>query len=477
MRCSGLVSATEASTLLFLNESGQTAATTAGHSRAWDLWVTFLNQRLGEGDTDPDALMHHRTAQERGILLTLWAHWLRDSQQTTSDKIPGLLSNLKGNWTTTNLGNLLKTLTKDESQRIAKAMRPSEDEIRAKLAKKRATQKFPMCSEMLPNMYVSHFLNLFKNRRELAVMDVMGAYVGAVLTMETAQRGSNWVGQHACKTMDIRIQLGVGDSELGVTEQVIGEEARAKLMGDRDRESLTAIREASKQVSRIDFDFLVNKQKVPSKSYIKRRTKEEEKIIELICVWLVISNTKDGDPFLTRYLTTPAEDKRKQSWLASSGGNEAVEFETRWSRRYTNSSDCTKIIKESAVRLGLPPVHFSMRSLRSGAITCLNSAGVDQEIINNLAGHSQKADTSKKFYNHFTSQAGGGRGESIGPSAVSDAVTFNIDKLTQLLPAQSNQAQPTHTTEEKLPTKKNRTWKNNKKKTKTQLPSSSTKQI
>ena len=68
MRCSGLVSATEASTLLFLNESGQTAATTAGHSRAWDLWVTFLNQRLGEGDTDPDALMHHRTAQERGTL-------------------------------------------------------------------------------------------------------------------------------------------------------------------------------------------------------------------------------------------------------------------------------------------------------------------------------------------------------------------------------------------------------------------------
>ena len=133
------------------------------------------------------------------------------------------------------------------------------------------------------------------------------------------------------------------------------------------------------------------------------------------------------------------------------------------------------------MRLGLPPVHFSMKSLRSGAITCLNSAGVDQEVIENQAGHSHKADTSKKFYDHFTSQAGGGRGESIGPSAVSQDVTFNVDKLTKLLPQSSNsQASSKQTSDKsvgKATTKRGKPRKGNNKNNKSKATSSLTKQI
>ena len=108
-------------------------------------------------------------------------------------------------------------------------------------------------------------------------------------------------------------------------------------------------------------------------------------------------------------------------------------------RKVITVRGCTAIVKECARIWGLPPQHFSCRSLRAAAVTTMKAAGASREVIHARTGHGPKSKVSSTHYDFSTSREEGGRGESVGPAALSELTTFTVENLIQQLPRSSLQ--------------------------------------
>ena len=164
------------------------------------------------------------------------------------------------------------------------------------------------------------------------------------------------------------------------------------------------------RVREVHFDFLVTKQgSSVVHQCVGRRTEEEERILDAITTWLLLSGTKDDDPFLTRYATT-GKTRRAAS------------------RRVVTVNDRTAAIKESARRAGFDENHFSSVSLRKGGISvCVEAANEETAALR--SGHSSK---SAVLHKHYDYSSRGGRGISLGPAALSKSKSFGLLQLREI---------------------------------------------
>jgi hypothetical protein len=370
------------------------------------------------------------------MAMVLWAHWLRDTGAASAAGVAAELAHLRGNWTTASLGHLLAHVTESETSRISKAIRPSDDEVRLIMAKQRRNLKLPLCFEVLDTLLESHFINLLPRRHTLPALDKIGGFLGAMFATETAQRGANWVGAQACKTKDVRFQLGVGAPDLGFTKEAVGDVARAGIMMGGKTDRLQDILKGVCRIVRVDIDIVNTKQKKSLTVSVERRSEEEAKITEMFGIWLIISGTKDEDPFMTRYGVSKTQWNRQAKSRARKV-KPTPDHVAKVTRRLICSSDCSTIIKEGASKLGLPAIHFSMKSCRSAAITIMSSAGADTKTIHQRSGHGSKSKVSKTHYNYHTSQTRGGRGRPAGPAAMAGSSSFGVNELRGLVPSES----------------------------------------
>jgi hypothetical protein len=304
------------------------------------------------------------------------------------------------------------------------------------MANRRKNVKLPLCFEVLATLLDSHFVSMLPRRHLLSALDTIGSYLGAVFATETAQRGANWVGKQACKTGDIRFQLGVGDPAGDCTVEVTGEAAKGAIMGEGNRECLSDILQGVCRIKRVDVDIVNTKQKKSLTVSVERRTTEEAKITEMFGIWLIISGTKDDDPFMARYGISKNE-LTKQERSRARKSRTSPDYEAQASRRLICAKDCSSVIKEGAEKMGLPAVHFSMKSCRSAAITIMSSAGSSTDVIHKRSGHGPKSMVSKTHYNHHTSQHQGGRGSTEGPAALNELSSFGVEELRRLVRMES----------------------------------------
>ena len=132
-------------------------------------------------------------------------------------------------------------------------------------------------------------------------------------------------------------------------------------------------------------------------------------------MWICISGTKGGDPFLTRYgvSATGRGDKK---------------------RRIATGGDCAKTVKDSARMHGLPVEHFSSSSCRKAAVTGMDSSGAHADAIRRRTGHAPGSSVGDTHYNYSKTAAEGGRSESIGPAALANSRSFGVEDLKRLLP-------------------------------------------
>jgi hypothetical protein len=252
-------------------------------------------------------------------------------------------------------------------------------------------------------------------------LDSMGAMLSAILAMESAQRGGNWIkspGSSAMpvRTKDIRFQVGSGETSASTTQMVelIGTSARTMLhgLGD-DRIDLSQV----KRVKEIQINILSTKQGHPViNQKIARRTEEEAVVLEAVVTWLLLSGTKDDDPFLTRYAATPKTNRRE-------------------SRRLITAKDRSMIVKDCAREAGLDENHFSATSLRKGSVTVLSEVLGTEEAAKR-SGHNPR---SKVITNHYDFSRNGALGNSVGPSALSRTDGFGVEQLKSLMPSSTRE--------------------------------------
>ena len=424
---SGRMSREETAQALHLNEAGLAKGTSRSHAAAWALWLTFLNSRStsssrsSEGGTeDADPFLLSYTPQEVGAIFVLWASWLRESQQESSARISSLTTNLKSNWITANLANRLETgRNADESRRANKTFRPSAAEVRAALTKKRATQIFPTADGMISGLRQAHFKDLLPTSHLAASLDAMGTYLGVRTTLETAQRGCQWFHKkdnHAILTRDVRFQWGLGEPDEDGTfesvEELIGAQVKGKLRGNG---SLADLEANLHRIAQIKLDFLTSKTGTALPNFIiSRRTEEEKDILEDMGRWVCLSDTRDDDPFLTRY-AVPRNGGEKKG------------------RRIT-PKEGTALVKLSARKAGLPEVHFALGSLRPAGTTAASRGGASTDEIRALTGHAKNSQVVNTHYNYDRPSTHGGRGEAVGTSVHREGGAFTIGDLLRIMP-------------------------------------------
>jgi hypothetical protein len=424
---SSLTTSEELNRVLHLNERGLADASVRNHTKAWDLWRSFLHGREGSAATDPFL----QTASDRdcGILMTLWVHWLRETEEKSAENIPGVISALKSNWITAGISRTFSdALAGDEGKRVKKAIAPTEDEVRVSLAKKRKNEKFP-CPQHLIRACREEFFHDLTHQDESkwhdkAVIDKVGGYVAAILASETGQRGANWIHTRgsktkAIKTIDVRFQVGEGnpdeDGNYPVIRELVGEAARKVLQGGGEK---SACIDQLKRIRDVRLDFLTTKTKaVVSNIVIARRSEEEAQMLEDMGLWLCLSGTKDEDVFLTRR----AKGKRGKSL----------------NKRFVLQKEAADVVKIAVSAAGLPSDHFSVKSLRSALVSSMESGGAEKATIHGRTGHSKKSSVSRSHYDYFTSSSCGGRGLSIGPAAMAGSCVFDEEQLRAQIPPTS----------------------------------------
>ena len=421
--------------ILAFNEQGLAPATIKEHAKAWTLWTDFLSHRESLGHRRiKGPLMSSLAPRDQQDMFNLWTMWLRDVQGVPTSKIHAIKSNLRSNWTTANLPPPAL-----EGQRSSKALKMTEDEVRQAERNKREKEKFPMVPEVLMAIFDEKFTNLAVHgatRPSAKQLDGMGGMLAAVLGLESAQRGGNWIqaGKALSKpirTRDIRFRVGQGEAssfnDPDGGKQMTGQEVRDVL--DKEPKGPVNLSQIHR-VREVHLDFLITKQRsAVVNQCIGRRTEEEGRILDAITTWLMLSGTKDEDPFLTRYATTGRTRK-----LAS--------------RRLVTVQDRTRAIKESARRAGLDENHFSGASLRKGAVSVCAEAA-DEETAAQRSGHSTKSGVLHKHYNYSSR---GGRGVSVGPSALSRSKSFGLEQLKEIETARGvGSGSATEETEEDKP--------------------------
>ena len=420
------VSTNEQLRILHNNESGLDKGTVASHKAAWGLWTEFLRGRSRSGQDDPDPMLVRCSPREASWLVTLWLYWLREQRNKSADRLPTLLSNLKSNWTTANrTADFDNSVPPIELKRTLKSLGPSENEIRLRLRRQEGSVCLPISADMVRQVRRSLFEKPMLDGITIANLDKMGGFLAMSVGLETIQRGVSWVttdADRAIKTQDIcwRVEEGdanVSDLEVPKAVEVRGDEARAMLKGNGSKEDLER---NLPRILQISMDFLKTKPgKATTGVVVARRSLEEAEILEDMGRWLVLSGTKDDDPFLTRYGTTPRTKKEG-------------------SRRVVLARDCSRAVKAAAREVGLPDKFFGIRSLRKGGVSTMFEAGVTLEDIRVRAGHAAGSGVTNKHYNYSLEASRGGRGMSVGPSGLSKRHRFNAERVRELLPFQTD---------------------------------------
>jgi len=311
--------------------------------------------------------------------LYLWIPWLRTHENIDPARIPTILSNLRSNWTTSGADDeAFRFMTDTTVRRIMKTVAPTRDETRSKLEAKSKNEKFPIAKGMMANMRSLYFLDPLKTRAQARSLDKIMRYMLATLQEETGQRVANWAqtkAEQAVLTRDVHFHVGLGEPNASGSfpnsRELTGNEARLVLMEGRSGDStyLNLTR-----IFGVRINFLQTKTGVVVPNItIQRRTVAEAMILEDMGLWLCVSDTKDSDPFLTRY--------------------------------------------------GV-----------SALVTAVRSSGASRSDVNGRTGHVTNSTVSDTHYNYSLAASDGGKGGSAGPAALAESTTFCVEDLRRLIP-------------------------------------------
>lgn len=140
---------------------------------------------------------------------------------------------------------------------------------------------------------------------------------------------------------------------------------------------------------------------------ISRESEEESTVLDDLCLWVVHSKVQEEDELLTRYSDTGR-------------------------RKVVIRKDVRNAIKSAVKGVGLPPKHFSTKSLRSGFGTHAIANGMDVQEMKVRGGWVKDSDVPERFYVRNMNS----RGALALSSSKSGTQRHGIKEIQRMLPVE-----------------------------------------
>ena len=397
-------------------DQGVQRATSKNQHKAFAQWKIFLNTFRNDGSDEPDPYMLLQSQEQTLSKTALYVKYQRTTLQRTPVQIRSHLSSLNSNWISKGFGSCFTTITKDQRNRMLKAVPATEEEVRTMLKKKRDNVKLPIPKEMREEMFEELWVTEKRHHPAAEAMDKMVSVLGLMLNIETASRGGNWTGKYATKTQDLRFQVQTGSSE-----ETRGIPPVNEIPGHRLQEIIKITKTLENplgwqpdKVIQVAIDHLRTKNGEPVENIvIARRTPEESRLLDMMIEWLMLSNPTRDEPFLTRH--------------------GICKKRTEMSAKRCTSRMVTQTIKTKAEKMGLNPDLFSGRSGRSTGKTEMSQGGITGEESDLRSGHKKGSRVGGAFYKYGLSHSEGGRGVSRGGASMTSG-HFTMENLKLLVP-------------------------------------------
>ena len=356
-----------------LIQSGVTRGSLQAYRGHWNKWINFLGTI--PATRRPDEYMEKEKGREEKVRwLVLFVAYLYDVIGIRgSKKVSQVLSALRLFWHSKMLGSDFF----DDSALTAakKGGRHTLAEAKNEVERREATQKLPAFLEMVLAM-----------RRELWEETDYGAeglykkaiWLAAAFSFDMGLRPSNVRKKDGPKREDhcilarhIAFRVRSGSEELSMTG---GESIRSFLV--------TNFADNVKKV--MGVDVLVPTTKTHNRSSTPLRRKSigrgnvlEERMLEDLCEFQVISGVREDDAFCTRYAVSPSGVIKSKT---------------------VTSKDLNKAVKRACEVFDLPSTNFSSKSLRSGFASHMTSCGISREDMMVRAGWSHKSRIPEQHY-------------------------------------------------------------------------------
>jgi hypothetical protein len=421
--------------------------------KKWEEFLATLTK--GKKHSDPYLQSPYYKEAECLALTTLFTEWLRVTMRLSDQYTKSVITGVNSCWIAKGLVSPFNRIGSDAKKRIAKAHAPSKEEQRQQLRKQRERETRAVPQELRALCYTEFWDKQMSHAPDSGALDLMGATLAIACGCDTASRGANFVTtsstEHAIQSQDLRFQVGVGEAKVitgGFTKdydsfiEVSGDLLPQTLSLQEDSETChtgdrTNLWDPAR-VASVALDHLTSKYGPVANLGIGRRTVAESAILDKVITWAMLCRPKADEPFLTRYGTTA------RGW--------------RNQRRVIRSSDIKKVLQLGAKSLGLPERYFSTKSLRQTGITELGYCQVTKAQSNQRSGHHPDSDVGERYYNFGLSVSMGGRGPSVGPSALQQPGDegFTISKFLDTVsrsdvPGARGSTTSTDTNDEPLP--------------------------
>ena len=256
-----------------------------------------------------------------------------------------------------------------------KGVRPTTAEVRNIETRKTETSKLPAIIEVMAAMRKRLWVDTGADPKGLYLKAI---WIASIIGFDTGVRPSNVrlkdgksAVDHCILASDLSFNVSTA---LGIERLQGGETVRGELED--------GFPESTQRVSSVDVSIVTTK--ITNKSSagrgvnrIGRGNAWESAAVDDICAFQVLSGVKSTDPFCSRYALT------KQG---------------KPSRKTVTNKDLSNAIKDAAESLGLPRIHFSPKSLRSGYATHQVKCGVDWDTMTSRGGWSRTSHIPQRHY-------------------------------------------------------------------------------
>ena len=245
----------------------------------------------------------------------------------------------------------IKVFTDPTIQMARRAVQPSQ---RSESLRKEKSKRYPVTLDMLTWLREDYFVR--------GNIDDKMTYLGCILGF----------------TFIWRVSQYVSDNKFG--HAILSEDVRFKLLTGEIKRPWELMNIAKSRVECIVFIVRSNKQRGNETQhlYLGRKSVKETQLLEDLVDWCRLSEIKEGDPFMSRYMTNRGKVTQK-----------------RLTRKMVSTA-----LKVVASAFGFDKVHFAPHCLRIGAATAGKAKG-GRAFVKDTAGWSDKSDTDQR-YEHGT---------------------------------------------------------------------------
>ena len=399
------VSATEGAILTKFLSNSVTAGTARNYKVGADAWMRYLSNL--DSDSHPGEYLERVEGQnDKAQRVVLFMAYLYMSEGLRDEQIKRMV---------TGLTYMLEVKGMDASfmhlalvSRGRAATSRSSDECRVYEKKRSDNMILPVCLDIVLGVREKYWV---EQDWDMKGMDKRGIWLAICLGFDSGLRIGNLTKKDGPHGADHCIRAG--QLTFQVRDPKTAEEMRLKgghtITSFLKRDDVTL-----DMISAVDMVYATSKTSRKVKSLIEnpktllRRTEVESMVLDDLLLWFIHSQVQETDELLTRYSSTG-------------------------SRKVVIRKDVRTAIKAAVSGMGLPPKHFSTKSLRSGFGTHVTANGMNATEMKSRGGWVLTSNVPDNHYvRHMHS-----RGALALSTSGSGVQMHGVGEIARMLPPSS----------------------------------------